>query len=107
MEVPFPDDVVLSSRRVQVKGLLPASRYRLRYRSTDPATSAWIPWKLASFSDWFITAGEARARPPPPSPAGLLHLSRTSHQALPLRPCPLTPGPAAPCPEAATAVFPN
>ena len=44
-------------REVEVLGLMPASRYRFRYRSQDPGSKEWPLWSLASLSDWFRTAG--------------------------------------------------
>ena len=68
------DDVV--RRSVVVGGLLPGTRYRFRYTSTNPLTKTWLPWSLALLSDWYLTAGEE------PSKVTVLHATPWEKQAM-------------------------
>ncbi len=58
VDAPFSDDCV-RLRSVVVEGLLPATRYRFRYRAQEstPSGQAWAPWRLAALSDWYMTDG--------------------------------------------------
>jgi hypothetical protein len=62
-EVGAWEDVAMSGddirrRRVTAKGLLPATRYRFRYRCRDAVhPESWMPWSLSSLSDWYLTKG--------------------------------------------------
>jgi hypothetical protein len=89
VDAPFSDECV-SMRSVLVQGLLPASRYRFRYRSQDGAsgTLVWLPWELAALSDWYMTAGGWKPPACPYCPRRQQSV-RGAHNdaAIPLAPC--------------------